>query len=116
MQPDDLMEDLIHSLQKHVEVDEPELETVPALTTQNGGEPVSDASGEVQFDRMTEEDLLRGRLIAPFDLQIPRERAWCLVYPRNVRKQKVELFRDWIHEEARAVPDGVGGATPFNLD
>lgn len=63
-----------------------------------------------------EEDLLRGRLIAPFDLQIPRERAWCLVYPRNVRKQKVELFRDWIHEEARAVPDGVGGATPFNLD
>lgn len=60
MQPDDLMEDLIHSLQKHVEVDEPELETVPALTTQNGGEPVSAASGEVQFDRMTEEDLLRG--------------------------------------------------------
>jgi DNA-directed RNA polymerase subunit omega len=54
------MEDLIHSLQKHVEVDEPELETVPALTTQNGGEPVSDASGDVQFDRMTEEDLLRG--------------------------------------------------------
>jgi LysR family glycine cleavage system transcriptional activator len=63
-----------------------------------------------------EEDLLRGRLIAPFDLKIPRERAWCLVYPKNVRKQKVELFRDWIHEEARAVPDGVGGATPFNLD
>ncbi len=63
-----------------------------------------------------EEDLLRGRLIAPFDLKIPRERAWCLVYPKNVRKQKVELFREWIHEEARAVPDGVGGATPFNLD
>ena len=66
--------------------------------------------------RSSEEDLLRGRLIAPFDLKIPRERAWCLVYPKNVRKQKVELFRDWIHEEARDVPYGVGGATPFNLD
>lgn len=56
--PEDLMEDLIHSLQKHVEVDEPEAEVVPALTTSN--DQVSDASGEIQFDRMTEEDLLRG--------------------------------------------------------
>src|SRR6476619_7392605 len=30
--PEDLKEDLIHSLQKHVEVDEPEAEVVPALT------------------------------------------------------------------------------------
>ena len=36
-------------------MDEPEAEVVPALAT-----PVSDAAGEVQFDRMTEEDLLRG--------------------------------------------------------
>lgn len=57
MQPDDLREDLIHSLQKHVEVDEPETEVVPALTT-SSGEVGGD--GEVQFDRMTEEDLLRG--------------------------------------------------------
>jgi DNA-directed RNA polymerase subunit omega len=58
VQPDDLKEDFIHSLQKHVEVDEPEAEVVPALIT-----PTSDgasASGDVQFDRMTEEDLLRG--------------------------------------------------------
>jgi DNA-directed RNA polymerase subunit omega len=53
--PEDLREDFIHSLQKHVEVDEPEAEVVPALAT-----PSSDASGDVQFDRMTEEDLLRG--------------------------------------------------------
>ncbi|MDB5508421.1 MAG: rpoZ [Hyphomicrobiales bacterium] len=56
--PEDLKEDLIHSLQKHVEVDEPEAEVVPALTTSSdlsGGD-----NGEVQFDRMTEEDLLRG--------------------------------------------------------
>jgi DNA-directed RNA polymerase subunit omega len=53
----DLREDLIHSLQKHVEVDEPETEVVPALA---GSAEQSPDSGEVQFDRMTEEDLLRG--------------------------------------------------------
>ncbi|RFB80631.1 DNA-directed RNA polymerase subunit omega [Methylovirgula sp. 4M-Z18] len=57
--PDDLKEDLIHSLQKHVEVDEPEAETVPALTAA-ATESASDLAGDVQFDRMTEEDLLRG--------------------------------------------------------
>ncbi|MBK9082788.1 MAG: DNA-directed RNA polymerase subunit omega [Rhizobiales bacterium] len=61
LSPDDLREDLIHSLQKHVEVDEPEAETVPALTPAAAADPqASDASGDVQFDRMTEEDLLRG--------------------------------------------------------
>lgn len=53
----DLREDLIHSLQKHVEVDEPESETVPALS---GSDQTVDAGSDVQFDRMTEEDLLRG--------------------------------------------------------
>ena len=56
--PDDMKEDLIHSLQKHVEVDEPEVETVPSLTAAQG--IVSDAAGDIQFDRMTEEELLRG--------------------------------------------------------
>lgn len=51
----DLREDFIHSLQRHVEVDEPESEAVPALAP--GG---ADPDGDVQFDRMTEEDLLRG--------------------------------------------------------
>ncbi len=55
--PADLEEDFIHSLQKHVEVDEPESETVPALIS---AEPTVYSSGEMQFDRMTEEDLLRG--------------------------------------------------------
>ncbi len=59
LSPEDLKEDLIHALQKHVEVDEPEAETVPALAPA-GDQPTSDAPGEVQFDRMTEEDLLRG--------------------------------------------------------
>jgi DNA-directed RNA polymerase subunit omega len=57
--PEDLKEDFIHSLQKHVEVDEPEAEAVPALIPANDAVR-SDAIGDVQFDRMTEEDLLRG--------------------------------------------------------
>jgi DNA-directed RNA polymerase subunit omega len=59
VQPDDLKEDLIHSLQKYVEVDEPEPEPVPMIATSEstvaGGE-----EGEVSFDRMSEEELLRG--------------------------------------------------------
>ena len=62
--PDDMREDLIHSLQKHVEVDEPELEAVPAMTTPSaasaGNLADPEAGPDIQFDRMTEEDLLRG--------------------------------------------------------
>lgn len=57
--PEDLKEDFIHSLQKQVEVDEPEAEVVPALSSAPATLQ-SDAAGDVQFDRMTEEDLLRG--------------------------------------------------------
>ncbi|CAM5202582.1 DNA-directed RNA polymerase subunit omega [Bosea thiooxidans] len=56
LKPEDLKEDLIHSLQKHVEVDEPEPETVPLLA--NPATATSDS--DIQFDRMSEEDLLRG--------------------------------------------------------
>ena len=54
--PEDLKEDLIHSLQKYVEVDEPEAETVPMI----GATAAAGDDTEVQFDRMSEEDLLRG--------------------------------------------------------
>jgi DNA-directed RNA polymerase subunit omega len=60
--PGDLKEDFIHSLQKFVEVDEPEAEAVPRLpgasASQNSVSQVDDS--EVTFDRMSEEDLLRG--------------------------------------------------------
>jgi DNA-directed RNA polymerase subunit omega len=52
--PEDLNEDLIHSLQKYVEVDEPE----PIPTPIEADTPEDDA--EVTFDRMSEEELLRG--------------------------------------------------------
>ena len=64
--PEDLKEHLIHSLQKHVDVDEPEPESVPMLgaVAGSGGDDSS-----VEFDRMTEEDLLRGLegLVPPAD-------------------------------------------------
>ena len=59
LSPGDLREDLIHALQKHVEVDEPEAEAAPLMVTPNTQAQI-DLGGEVQFDRMTEEDLLRG--------------------------------------------------------
>ena len=56
--PNDLKEDLIHALQKQVEVDEPETEAAPPMVPANAG--AIDPDSEIQFDRMTEEDLLRG--------------------------------------------------------
>jgi DNA-directed RNA polymerase subunit omega len=51
--PEDLNEDLIHSLQKFVEVDEPE--PAPALEADT-----ADEDNDITFDRMSEEELLRG--------------------------------------------------------
>ncbi|MDB5590593.1 DNA-directed RNA polymerase subunit omega [Enterovirga sp.] len=59
--PDDLKEQLIHSLQRYVEVDEPEAETVPLLGAAAAAVPASSSDDkDVQFDKMSEEDLLRG--------------------------------------------------------
>jgi len=56
--PGDLKEDLIHSLQKYVEVDEPEPETVPMIAGTGGNVEADDM--EIAADRMTEEELLKG--------------------------------------------------------
>jgi DNA-directed RNA polymerase subunit omega len=59
LSPSDLKEDVIHALQKQVEVDEPEAEAAPPMVPANM--PASmDPGADAQFDRMTEEDLLRG--------------------------------------------------------
>ena len=61
---EDLREEYIHAMQKHVEVDEPEPSEMPLLTqssdsmmvggnAKEGGEPTD-------FEQMTEEELLRG--------------------------------------------------------
>ena len=54
--PEDLNEDLIHSLQKFVEVDEPE----PAPTPIEADSPPAEEEVDMTFDRMSEEELLRG--------------------------------------------------------
>ena len=77
LSPADLKEDLIHSLQKHVEVDEPEndegeeMETIDAIEIPGVSDiiitepPVMNeapdsAETEITFDRMTEDELLAG--------------------------------------------------------
>src|SRR5258708_15916888 len=56
--PGDLKEDLIHSLQKYVEVDEPEPEAVPLIAGAGGSVEADDK--EITTDRMTEEEMLKG--------------------------------------------------------
>jgi len=77
LSPADLKENLIHSLQKHVEVDEPEearaLLTSDIAIMEAGGEiPLAEGaakeeSDNIAFDQMSEEDLLAGieSLVAP---------------------------------------------------
>lgn len=68
--PEDIKEDFIHSMQKYVEVDEPEPEEVPAIASEARAPVIGqdDQSADTAIDRMTEEELLRGlESIAPGD-------------------------------------------------
>lgn len=66
--PDDLREDLIHSMQRHVEVDEPEDVAEPIAALPSADDQISsliansedEMDGEMTFGSMSEEDLLRG--------------------------------------------------------
>jgi DNA-directed RNA polymerase subunit omega len=64
LSPDDLKEDLIHSLQKHVEIDEPEPDPASLLaaggTASASGDEEEDQPEAVTFDQMSEEELLAG--------------------------------------------------------
>ena len=59
---DDLKEEFIHAMQKHVEVDEPEPTEMPLIGQSSDMVMVNETSNEEQVDleRMTEEELLRG--------------------------------------------------------
>lgn len=49
------------------------------------------------------EDLRAGRLVAPFDLELPSECAYHFVVPEATADQpKIRAFRDWLFEEAAA--------------
>jgi DNA-directed RNA polymerase subunit omega len=59
--PGDLKEDLIHSLQKHVEIDEPEAEAAALIAESEEPSEAAEAAEEsIAFDRMSEEELLAG--------------------------------------------------------
>jgi DNA-directed RNA polymerase subunit omega len=69
LSPADLQEDLIHSLQKQVEVDEPEQEAVEVPAISHDAEPVAETASadtpdapqsDVTFDSLSEEELLAG--------------------------------------------------------
>ena len=60
--PEDLKEDLIHAMQRYVEVDEPEPDAVPLLSS-TPDRPAfgrDDQASDLVIDRMSEEELLRG--------------------------------------------------------
>lgn len=60
--PEDLREGFIHSIQRNVEVDEPEAVAAPVLAAERRG-PVlgrDDQASDSEVDVMTEEQLLRG--------------------------------------------------------
>lgn len=52
-------------------------------------------------------DIDAGRLAIPFDIAIPAETAYYLVYPANrVQDLRIKAFRDWVvHEARREVPN-----------
>lgn len=50
------------------------------------------------------DDLAAGRLIRPFDITLPAENAYYLVYPEpTANRPKIKAFRDWILAEAEQV-------------
>jgi DNA-directed RNA polymerase subunit omega len=60
--PEDLKEDLIHSIQRYVEVDEPEPEAAPALPGMQRHVNVleaDDPSSDTAIDRLSEDELLQ---------------------------------------------------------
>ena len=63
--PEDIKEGLIHSMQKYVEVDEPEPEAAPIMTQERPQITSSlmlgpDDDDDTHIDKMTEDDLLQG--------------------------------------------------------
>ena len=60
--PDDVKEDFIHSMQKYVEVDEPEPEATPQITSESNVPIIGqdDPGTDGTIDQMSEEELLRG--------------------------------------------------------
>jgi len=56
-------------------------------------------------DALAMSDFEEGRLMRLFELEVPDDDAYWLVYPaRSLSKPKVQAFRSWIREEAGLLP------------
>jgi len=66
--------------------------------------------GLVIADRpMIAEDVARGRLVQPFDVELPSDSAYYLVYPEaSAGHPRIVAFRDWIMAEAAAEAAAAG--------
>jgi len=60
--PSDIQEDLIHSMQRYVDVDEPEAESAPAIGRDDSVPALTrdDMAHDTTIDPMSEEEMLRG--------------------------------------------------------
>ncbi|MGL1919968.1 MAG: DNA-directed RNA polymerase subunit omega [Hyphomicrobiales bacterium] len=56
---EDLEEEFIHSMQKYVEVDEPETEVVPMISATGEVSNLGENPDTISFDQMGEDDLLK---------------------------------------------------------
>ncbi|MBL1420160.1 MAG: DNA-directed RNA polymerase subunit omega [Alphaproteobacteria bacterium] len=56
---EDLEEEFIHSMQKYVEVDEPETEIVPMISATGEVSNLGEDPDKISFDQMGEDDLLK---------------------------------------------------------
>jgi LysR family glycine cleavage system transcriptional activator len=76
-------------------------DTLPlALRAAIGGAGVAIAGAP-----MATEDLAAGRLVQPFDLELPSECAYYFVAPEASADQpKIQAFRDWLLQEVDAAP------------
>lgn len=62
IRPNDIEEDLIHSMQRYVDVDEPEAESAPAIGREDTTPALTrdDMANDTTIDPMSEEEMLRG--------------------------------------------------------
>lgn len=76
------------------------IEASLALQAASSGQGVALAN-----DTLAMADLAEGRLIRLFDIEMPDEEGYWLVYPEGgLKKPKVQAFRRWIREEAGLGP------------
>ena len=76
------------------------IEASLALQAAAGGQGVALAN-----DTLAMADLAEGRLVRLFDIEMPDEEGYWLVYPKeSLKAPKVQAFRTWIREEAGLGP------------